>query len=296
MQPIFAFNNHLTKENMRWLPFIVLFGCPVEPKDIQDLSQNQGQQAGPGKQNQMVDGKPPGSPPKNRGEVVPLPPPNPNGTGETGPTKEATDATFQSGEAQTPQPAGNPDQPKANQVAGGDSPATGTNNPLQPGTLPIQSGEVPPNNDGSVLPPSTAGDVLPMYQQPPTFSDILGEDQGIKLTLTVSGATTFDFEFVVLREGEGRSFPKVIHKQSMATSPIEVNVPSNYKEPVWLIITADLTGDGPTPDDLVAGTEKELQFGNADFSLDYTLTANEQFLRNLPWFSQADEVPLNDGQ
>ena len=90
-------------------------------------------------------------------------------------------------------------------------------------------------------------------------------------------------------------FPKVIHKQSMAASPITIEAPENYQEPLWLIITADLNGDGPTPDDLVAGTATPLELGTKDIELDYTLSSDESFLKNLPWFSQASDGPTFNG-
>ena len=74
---------------MRWIPFLLLLGCPVEPKDIQDLSQNNN--PGPGKQNpQLNNGKPPGSPPKDQGDVVPTPPINPDAPGDIGAQNEGT--------------------------------------------------------------------------------------------------------------------------------------------------------------------------------------------------------------
>ena len=88
--------------------------------------------------------------------------------------------------------------------------------------------------------------------------DFMGAEQ-ITVNFTVSGATTFDYEFVVKREGEGRIYPKVVHKQSDATSPVELKAPATMDEPVWLVITADKTGDGPTPDDLVGGTTSAIR-------------------------------------
>lgn len=141
--------------------------------------------------------------------------------------------------------------------------------------------------------PNTAGDVLPMYQQPPAFTDFMGDEQ-ITVAFTVSGATTFDYEFVVKREGEGRVYPKVVHKQSDATSPVELKAPATMDEPVWLVITADKTGDGPTPDDLVGGTTSAITLNGEDLSLSFELEADEAFLTNLPWFSQAQGGPEFD--
>ena len=58
-------------------------------------------------------------------------------------------------------------------------------------------------------------------------------------------------------------------------------------EPVWLVITADKSGDEHTPDDLVGGTTEALLFDGTDMSLSYTLKADDAFMQSLPWFSQA---------
>ena len=95
----------------------------------------------------------------------------------------------------------------------------------------------------------------------------------------------------VKREGDGRIYPKVIHKPADATSPVTVQAPATMDEPVWLVITADKTGDGPTPDDLVGGSESALTFAGTDMSLSYSLQSDDSFMQNLPWFSQAQGGP-----
>ena len=69
---------------------------------------------------------------------------------------------------------------------------------------------------------------------------------------------TFNYEFVVTKSQDGRTQPKVVHMQSNAQTPISVEAPANYSQTVWLVVTADKTGDGPSPDDLVGVTEKPL--------------------------------------
>ena len=259
---------------MRWFPFLFLLGCPVEPKDIQDQSLGNGQEPGPGKPN--LDGPPSGSPkqagtpPQGQQDVVPLPPPNPNAPQElSGPTAPGTEGNINNG------------------------PASGANNPPDQGAAVIGSNGTPKSPVDLNNPASNA--VLPMYQQLPTFTDIITEGEEITLSVAVDGATNFDVEFVVQKDGDGRVFPKVIHKQTMVSSPFEITAPANYSDPVWLIVTADRTGDGPSSDDLVAGTTEPLQFQEANISLSFTLTADEDFLTKLPWFSQVENQPVDDG-
>ena len=53
--------------------------------------------------------------------------------------------------------------------------------------------------------PATAGDVLPMYQQAPTFADFMGDEQ-ITIALTVDGVCLT--LIVVKREGDGQIIQK----------------------------------------------------------------------------------------
>lgn len=296
---------------MRWLPFLFLLGCPVEPKDVQDL--NQGNGKGPSPQNQMPGGKPPGQPENNGGnaqngqggngqgggmqggqpptgeeaDTIPLPPVD--GNNPDGQANLQNDGTQPIDEGQI----GDPNQPIDGGMAGNANIDPNGNQDLDKKDA---DGKNPtPNfaNDGQAGTPPEAplsGDILPMYQNLPQFSDII-KDETITITLNINGATSFDFEFVVKREGDGRVYPKVLHKESGATSPITITAPANIDEPVWLVITADKTGDGPTPDDLVGGPTEALSIKGSELSLEYTLTEDSEFLKNLPWFSQATDGP-----
>jgi hypothetical protein len=339
----------------RFLPLTMLFllGCPVEPKDIQDLN-NQGPgkpdgqmggqagmgQAGNGQgapqgngnqgngngQGGNIGGPPPGAPTGNEQAQGPLPTgdmpegsmpngdmpngnmPNGNmmvegnGQGDLPPGQMPNGNNGGLPEGGTP-PQGNGDTVPSLPLGEGEQIVVDENGTPQFQNAPI--GDVPaqPGAHGDVKTPegthptpdfahqpgeipATAGDVLPMYQQAPTFADFMGDEQ-ITIELSVSGATAFDFEFVVKREGDGRVYPKVIHKQSDATSPVTITAPATMDEPVWLVITADNTGDGPTPDDLVGGTTEALLFAGSNMSLSYSLEADDAFMQSLPWFSQA---------
>ena len=340
----------------RFLPLSLIFllGCPVEPKDIQDLNndgpgkpgngQGQGQMnggntnmggqgmngnpnmGGPGSDGgqtgqdgqtgqggQTMGGPPPGSPMEENGIQGPLPEgegingQEMNGTQGDGtmnaqnPLQDGSVQQIEGGSGQPPQgmgdavpslPMGEGEQivtdedgkPQFENGPLGDVPATlGKQGDVQTpeGTHPTPDFAHQP---GSI--PVSAGDVLPMYQEPPSFIDFMGDDQ-ITIELEVLGATSFDFEFVVKREGDGRIYPKVLHKQANATSPVTIAAPSTIEEPVWLVITADNTGDGPTPDDLVGGTTEALLFSGKNMNLSYTLQADDAFMQSLPWFSQA---------
>jgi hypothetical protein len=273
---------------MRWIPFLLLFGCPVEPKDVQDLNQGNN---GKNPQNQMSgagNGQPPSQPQQNGGGQG-------AGTGGAG-TQGAGGAGTQGAGGQPPvQEADAIPLPPENGTAGaqnlngegglvegggeGTNPTPNVANEGQAGTPP----DVPPSSN-----------LLPMYNQLPQFTDIITGDT-VAITLTVSGATSFEFEFVVKREGDGRIYPKVLHKESGATSPTIITTPATLDEPVWLVITADKTGDGPTPDDLVGGPTEAILIDGSDLSLEYTLSEDSEFLKNLPWFSQAMEIPVQGG-
>ena len=95
---------------------------------------------------------------------------------------------------------------------------------------------------GELASEEKAGDVLPLYQRLPSFIDIIEEDS-IKIKLTVPNASGFDFEFVVLREDAGRVFPKVLHKEVAARSPVIIQAPANFPEPVWVFVSVDRTGE-----------------------------------------------------
>ena len=345
------------------LTLLFLFGCPVEPKDIQDLNNNEGPgkpggqmgngqggmgQGNIGQGNMGQGGNGQGGNPGMGGadgqmgngqgdmgqgnmgqgnmgqggqEMGGLPPGAPTGDGQQGPLPEGqvpegepVDGEMTNGggmpngengmipEGGQP-PQGDGDTVPSLPMGEGEQTVTDENGNPQfqnaplgdiPETLGI-SGEIKtpegthPTPDFVHQPgeiPATAGDVLPMYQQPPKFADFMGDEQ-ITIELEVSGAAAFDFEFVVKREGDGRIYPKVLHKESDATSPVTITAPATMDEPVWLVITADKTGDGPTPDDLVGGTTEAILFAGTDMSLSYSLKADDAFMQSLPWFSQA---------
>jgi len=312
---------------MRWIPFLFLMACPVEPKDIQDLEQGKNG-PGPGQQVPgLVNGKPPGSPVpqgENGGDQIPLPPP-PEGekpNGELDPNATAQDVPsgdYQADPSQMPEGAmppnaeggiapqggipngGTPDgvmpegTPPPNTEA---APMGEDQNPErnhEPGMIKTPEGTHPTPNfeatqEGSIPAAPTAGDVLPLYQNLPQFSDII-DGETISINLNISGATAFDLEFVVKREGDGRVYPKVIHKETGAVSPLSITAPANFSETCWLVIIADKTGDGPTPDDLVGGPREALELGSEDMTLEFELSADSDFLNSLPWFSQADAPP-----
>ena len=336
------------------LTLVFLFGCPVEPKDIQDLNNNegpgkQGGQMGQGQggmnqggmgqggngpagngsggnpgqggpegqmgQGQMgqggmgqggqdgMGGPPPGAPTGEGMAQGPLP------EGQTPEGGEVDGSMISNGGGNgMPPEGGEPPQGDGDAIPSlplgeGEHTVTDENGNPQfqnaplgdvPETLGAQ-GDVKTPEDTHPTPdfahqpgeiPATAGDVLPMYQQLPTFADFMKDEQ-ITIELEVTGAAAFDFEFVVKREGDGRIYPKVIHKQADATSPVTITAPATMDEPVWLVITADKTGDGPTPDDLVGGTTEAILLDGTNLSLSYSLQADDAFMQSLPWFSQA---------
>ena len=120
----------------------------------------------------------------------------------------------------------------------------------------------------------------------PTFDQLIEGDASITINGTVSGAEKYQLEFLVVDESSGRPAPMVIHMSLIESPTFSLKAPSNYAAPVWLVITADLTGDGPTDDDMIGGTTEPLSLTNEDLSLSFTLTADTGYLEALPWFSK----------
>ena len=87
-------------------------------------------------------------------------------------------------------------------------------------------------------------------------------------------------------ESSGRAAPRVIHMGVVDEPTFSLKGPQDYAEPVWLIVTADLTGDGPSEGDMVGGVESALSFGSEDLSVDITLSSDAGFLEQLPWYSK----------
>ena len=95
-------------------------------------------------------------------------------------------------------------------------------------------------------------------------------------------------EFVIAQEGSGRLAPKVVHIEKGTQEKIQIQAPSNFPNPVWLIITADVGADGPTKDDLFAGSKEPITFGTEDLTLEFTLVNDDAWMESLPWFSRVD--------
>ena len=123
----------------------------------------------------------------------------------------------------------------------------------------------------------------------PTFDQIIEDDNAITLSGTVAGSEKYQLEFLVVDESTGRAAPRVIHMGIIEGGTFSLQVPKDYADPVWLVITSDLTGDGPTEDDLIGGSPEAIAFGTTDLNLSYTLTVDPDFLEGLPWYSKAEE-------
>jgi hypothetical protein len=299
---------------MRFLPFVLLLACPVDSQDIQSQKNSPGYPPPPqpidmenpqaeGQQDNTLasdDNLPPrkGTPSQTKlGEEPVAIPPNPLEL-RTPPTPPTAGSPSQAklGEEPVPIP---PDPSELRDPPVGDLKLTEQMQPPQPQEQPEhvhQPGQIETPSDDSPMPqrPSTegsnAGDVLPIFQRLPSFSNIIGTDS-ISIRLEVSEVEEFDVEFVVLREDAGRTFPKVLHKQVSVTSPITIQAPANFTEPVWLVITVDQKNDGLTKDDLVGGSKEGIQFLTSDLSLRYQLSNDRDILESMPWYSQASEGP-----
>ena len=148
----------------------------------------------------------------------------------------------------------------------------------------IQNAEDP----GVAQNPSAAQDILPIYNNPPSFADVIEANNAIDLNITVNGAETYNMEFIIALENNGRMAPKVVHIEQSSLPKTTVQVPQNFDGPLWLIITADVGADGPTKDDLFGGTKEPIQIKTESIDLEYTLVNDDSWLENLPWFSKVD--------
>ena len=96
-------------------------------------------------------------------------------------------------------------------------------------------------------------------------------------------------ESVIAQEGSGRLAPKVVHiEKATAEQKPDSSASSILPNPVWVIITADVGANGPTKDDLFAGTKEPITLGSEDISLEYTLVNDDSWMETLPWFSRVD--------
>ena len=277
---------------MHWYILLTL-GCPVEPPSHKSMSTE-------GRAVIFDDTKPP----KDQGVPPPSPQQGPPSQqqGQPSPAEQAKDGAPippVSGDGQMPPgiegkaPA---EVPTADSIEG-TPPLNGDASPeIDPPPASIAPGEIntpegPQPRLGEMLgTENTAGDVMTMYHRLPMFIDII-EDQSITITLEVENVDTFDVEFVVQREDENRVFPKVLHKQVEVSSPVRIQAPANFSEPVWIFISVDKLGDGLSEDDLVGGSPQEVMLKDKDLSLRYVLSTDRQFLRTLPWYSEASEGP-----
>ncbi len=152
-----------------------------------------------------------------------------------------------------------------------------------PGKQPGEGGQGGPGGPGG-----EGGPPMPAFSpgHAPTFDQIIEGDAAITLTGKVSGASKYQLEFLVVDDSSGRAAPRVIHMGIVEEPTFTLKVPRDYADPVWLVITADLTGDGPSEDDMLGGTEEALTFGTSDINLSFTLSNEPGFLERLPWYSK----------
>ena len=166
---------------------------------------------------------------------------------------------------------------------------------MQQGQENLEGGVVQDPNGGGGMPqemmqniddpnmaqnPTAGQDVLPIYEDPPQFSQLIEANNSITLTLNVKGADNYNMEFVIAQEGSGRVAPKMVHVQKSTTEQVVLQVPKDFPNPVWIILIADVGSDGPTKDDLFAGSKEPLRFGSEDMTLDYTLENDDTWMES----------------
>ena len=283
--------------------FFFLLGCPVEPQDIQAPEQGaQGQgaqgQGGPpspknpedvapnnGENAGLNNGRPPGTPPpQNQGQGQNAQ--DPNGLLQA----QGAEGALPPLDGTPPPEAAAEVIPEASAEAGQiNQPAAGAQAPNQ-GNGATPPGDGPQNGTGT--PPDIPAGAMPTFNTPPSFGTLIGEGDAITITLNVTGSETYNMEFVISQEVDGRQSPRVIHMEKSVAASTSVRAPASYDYPVWLIITADVNGDGPSDDDLIGGTTEPITFGTEDITLDISLQADDEWMSQVPWYTKG----LEDGQ
>ena len=257
-------------------------GGPPSPQNPEDVAQNNGDNMG------LNNGRPPGTPP-----------PQNQGDGQNG-QNPMGNAGADGGDGQLPPLDGTPTPEAAAEFIPEASaevlPADGAmvqggnenNGAMTPGGTPSNDG--PQNGTGT--PPDIPAGAMPTFNTPPSFGTLIGEGDAITITLNVTGSEKYNMEFVISQEVDGRQSPRVIHMEQSVSASTSVRAPASYDYPVWLIITADVNGDGPSDDDLIGGTTEPMTLGSDDITLDVTLQADDEWMSQVPWYTKG----LEDGQ
>lgn len=262
-----SYNTSMEINMWRLVPITILMGCPVAPTDVQDVQEQQLPKQG----NNM--------PPANGAQ-------KPNGQGNAqgqaqgnmqGQPGEMGQGNMQGQQGDMNQGNMQPQEGLEGGVAN-DSNSSGMPQDM------IQNIDDP----NLAQNPTAAQDVLPIYEDPPAFDQLIEAGNSITIDIKVTGADSYNMEFVIAQEGSGRLAPKVVHIEKATTEQIQIQAPSNFPNPVWLIITADVGANGPTKDDLFAGSKEGITLGSEDLSLEYTLVNDDTWMENLPWFSRVD--------
>ena len=251
----------------RLIPITILMGCPVAPTDVQDVQEQQLPKQG----NNM--------PPANGAQ-------KPNGQGNA--QGQQGDMQGQ-GNMQGQGEMGQGNMQGNMQGQGNMQPQEG----LEGGIANDANGSGMPqdmiqNIDDPNMAQNAAQDVLPIYEDPPAFDQLIEAGNSITLDIKVTGADSYNMEFVIAQEGSGRLAPKVVHIEKATAEQNQIQAPSNFPNPVWVIITADVGANGPTKDDLFAGSKEPITLGSEDISLEYTLVNDDSWMETLPWFSRVD--------
>jgi hypothetical protein len=240
-------------------PFIFLFGCPVVPTDVQDVQEQQLPKQG----NNM--------PPANGAQT-------PNGQGNN---QGQQGQMGQQGEMQAGTQGQQGIQQNQEGMEGGLLNDANNSGMPQEMTQNIDDPNMAQN-------PTAAQDVLPIYEDPPAFDQLIEAGNAVTIDIKVKGADSYNMEFVIAQEGSGRLAPKVVHIEKAKSEDTQILAPSNFPNPVWLIITADVGANGPTKDDLFAGSKEPITIGSENLTLEYTLENDDAWMESLPWFSRID--------
>jgi hypothetical protein len=174
-------------------------------------------------------------------------------------------------------------QPNNGQMANENIPgttATGSNDPNITPKPPEQGGQGGPTIDPD---------------NPPSFADLIENDEAITLTISITNAEAFTVEFLYVKEEGDTKQPTLIHRESTNASPLTIKAPKNYANQVWLEIREG-AGGPPNENSLSAGSKDALTFGEEDMALEFELVKGEEYKENWDWFSKEPPPENSDNQ
>jgi hypothetical protein len=186
--------------------------------------------------------------------------------------------------APTTDQAGAPGQPPAGGPQDPNAP------PADPNALPADPNAPPPSGDAGAPP---AGDATVNGNPggpaaPVGFTSLIKDGKKVKITGTLEGAQAARVEFVAVEVQGDKKFPQVIDTLQTGDGTFTVDAPAEYEKELWVTAFADLTGNGPTPDDLAGAATSAVKLAGKDVSVTVKLSTSPDWMKALPWSAGDD--------